>query len=325
MRRSIVSVAVLIAGCGGSPEPEGAGPPEILQVLARERVEGEEGIELAPRLVAGDHEDIGEEDDREVTEAVAWDGQRIRVVFDELLRGNHLEEIPCADGSWTQVPLGMDFDDVARCAGADLSRCEGLCLEQGGILDENGDGGFDDTRLIADAVVLTCDGEVIALDVQKSYYQPSGNQQMSSAGVESLGPAVVIAPGAGMPPGSTCGFSFAGSVVDKQDEGVGSTADITFTVEPFQVAGGEMPEILLNAELDAATIPGAVKITAGGVEVDDPIVELGEHLGTLVVGVPDGFVSGTEYVVTVTGGEQGLKDVHGDSLAADATITWSAP
>jgi hypothetical protein len=123
MRESIIAAAVLFTACGGSPEPEGAGPPEILQVLARERVEGEEGIELAPRLVAGDHEDIGEEDDREVTEAVAWDGQRIRVVFDELLRGNHLEEIPCADGSWVEVPVGTDFDDVARCAGPDLSRC----------------------------------------------------------------------------------------------------------------------------------------------------------------------------------------------------------
>ena len=325
MRRSIIPWAVLITGCGGGSGPAGEGPPEILQVLARERVAGDEGIELAPRLVHGDHEDIGEDDDREVTEAVAWDGQRIRVVFDELLRGNHLEEIPCADGSWTQVPVGTDFDDVARCAGADLSRCEALCRDQGGILDENGDGNFDDTRLIADAVVLTCDGEVIPLDVQKSYYQPSGNQQMSSAGVESLGPAVVIAPGAGMPPGSTCGFAFAGSVVDKQDEGVGSTADITFTVEPFQVVGGEWPEIMLNAELDAATLPGAVRMTADGVEVDDPIVELGEHGGTLIVGVADGFVSGTEYVVTLLGGAPGLADIHGDTLAADATITWSAP
>jgi hypothetical protein len=325
MHRSIIPGAVLIAGCGGGAEPVGEGPPEILQVLARERVEGDEGIELAPRLVHGDHEDIGEEDDRAVTEAVAWDGQRIRIVFDELLRGNHLEEIPCADGSWARVPVGMDFDDVARCAGADLSRCEGLCLDQGGILDENGDGGFDDTRLIADAVVLTCDGEVVPLDVQKSYYQPSGNQQMSSAGVESLGPAVVIAPAAGMPPGSTCGIGFADSVVDKQDEGVGDTADIGFTVEAFQVAASELPEIVLNAELDPATLPGAVTVTADGVEVDDPTVLIGDHTGTLVIAVPGDFQSGSEYVVTLRGGASGVKDIHGDELAADTTITWSVP
>src|SRR5688572_25481228 len=120
MRRSIIPVAVLLVGCGGGPEVQGEGPPEVLQVLARERVEGDEGVVLAARLAYGDHESVGEEDDRDVTEAVAWDGQRIRVVFDELLRGNFLEEIPCADGSWAQVPVGMTFDDVARCAGADL-------------------------------------------------------------------------------------------------------------------------------------------------------------------------------------------------------------
>jgi hypothetical protein len=44
-----------------------------------------------------------------------------------------------------------------------------------------------------------------------------------------------------------------------------------------------------------------------------------------VVGVADGFVSGTEYVVTITSGEQGLADIRGNVLAEDATIRWSAP
>jgi hypothetical protein len=315
MPRSIIPLAVVCAGCGAG-EPEGAGPPEVLQVLVKERIAGEEGVELASRLAYGDHDDVGEEDDRAVTEAVAWEGQRIRVVFDELLRGNFLEEIPCADGSWTQVPVGTTFDELGE-----------LCPDAGGILDTNGDGGFDDTRLIAGAVVLTCDGEEVPLDVQKSYYQPSGNQVMSSVGVDSLGPAVVIAPGAGMPPGATCGIDFAGSVVDKQDEPVGDTGDIGFTVEPFQVVGSEPADgatdvavdtaiaIHLNAALVEATV--AARLRGGDDDVETTAVVEG---GSVVVTVPGGLAAATTYTLTLVAG---VEDVHGDALAADTTITWS--
>jgi hypothetical protein len=313
-------------GCGGA-EPDGAGPPEILQVLVRER--GAEGLEA--RLAYGDHEDIGEEDDREVTDAVAGEGQRIRVVFDQLLRGNFLEEVACADGSWAEVPVGMDFDDVARCAGADLSRCGGLCLDHGGILDDNGDGAFDDTRLIEGAVVLTCGGAAVPLDLQRSYYQPSGTQRISagSAGTDALGPAVVLVAAGGLPPGTTCGLGFSDRVVDRQDQPVGDTGDIGFGVEPFRVAASEPPDgavdveagetiaIHLNATLDAGSVAGRVALSAGGA----PVAVTAEVDGaSIVVTVPGGLAAATEHVVTLS---VGIADVFGDVLAADTTITWS--
>src|SRR5215207_4470943 len=135
MRRSIIAMLLFGGGCSVPGDPlESDGPPRILQVLARERVavtddEGHERIELQARLAFGDHPDIDvEHDDRVVSAAVARDGQRIRIVVDELLRGSSLEEIACADGSWSRVPLGTDIDAIARCAGADLSRCDAVCI-----------------------------------------------------------------------------------------------------------------------------------------------------------------------------------------------------
>src|ERR1700752_4915250 len=109
MRRSIIAMLIFCSGCNGAPgDPlESDGPPRILQVLARERVavtddEGHEHVELQARLAFGDHPDIDvEHDDRVVGEAVARDGQRMRIVVDELLRGGSLEEVACADGSWS--------------------------------------------------------------------------------------------------------------------------------------------------------------------------------------------------------------------------------
>jgi hypothetical protein len=335
MRTWIIFVG--LAGCGtqhASSELQPEGPPDILQVFAKERVDGE----LAARLAYGDHPDIDTEvDDREVTAAVARDGQRLRVVFDELLRGNDLEEVACADGSWSRVPPGSDFDDVARCAGADLSRCEGICIGADGpvgILDENGDGAFDDTRLIDGVVVLTCDDAAVPLDVQRSYYQPSGSQLLStgSVGTDSLGPAVVITAAEGMRPSSHCGLTFDDSIQDRQGEHV-PAADIGFDVEPFVVASSEPPDgtldvaldtvvsVQANATLDPATVAGNFHLQAGGTDVEDATFAVSaDDDATVVVTVPGGLVAGTEYVITVS---VGLSDVFADALAADHTITFS--
>src|SRR5262245_56791249 len=174
MRKSIIAMLIFGSGCNAAPgDPlESDGPPRILQVLARERVavtddKGNAHVELQARLAFGDHPDIDvEHDDRIVSDAVARDGQRIRIVVDELLRGSSLEEVACADGSWSRVPPGTDIDDIARCAGADLSRCKAVCIGDSGpvgILDANGVGAIDDTRLIEGAVVLTCDGVAVPL------------------------------------------------------------------------------------------------------------------------------------------------------------------
>jgi hypothetical protein len=341
MWRSNAVIVAALAGCTGATSSDGlepAGPPEILQVLVRERADGE----LVNRLAHGDHPDIGDEDDREVSAAVARDGQRIRVVFDELLRGNFLEEVPCADGSWSRVPVGADFDDVAACAGADLSRCRGICIGPDGpigILDENGDGAFDDTRLIEGAATITCDGEPVVVDPQRSYYQPSGSQRLDtgSVGTDSLGPAVVIAPASGMRPGATCTIGFAAEVVDKQGERVGDTGDISFQVEPFVVHqsqpadGAEDVEltdpdssdaviaILLNAALDPGELAGRIAITAGGVDLDDLETMVSpDDDATVLIPIAGGFAPATTYAVAISG----VLDIYGD-VVPDTTITFT--
>jgi hypothetical protein len=341
MYRSILyAVAVVpMVGCDDAAGPDG--PPEILQVFARERVDVDGVIELHARLAYGDHPDIDRElDDREVGAAVARDGQRLRVVFDRLLRGNALEEVACADGSWTRVPVGTDYEDVAACAGPDLSRCEGLCLDAGGILDENGDGAFDDTRLIDGAVTLSCDGAVVPLDPERSFYQPSGTQQLSagSVGTDSLGPAVVLVPAGGMAPRSRCNIAFSDQVVDKQDRPVGDTSAIDFAIEAFQLVASDPADgaadvaltaegsedaviaIQLNAALDPETVRHAVRIDAGASPLDDVEAEVSpDDDATILVTLPGGFEAATTYVVTVAGD---VEDVHGDRLDAETTITW---
>jgi hypothetical protein len=354
MRRSIIAMLIFGSGCTGAPDDplDTAGPPRILQVLARERVtvtddEGHEHVELQARLAFGDHAAIDvEHDDRVVSDAVARDGQRIRIVVDELLRGSSLEEVACADGSWSRVRPGADIDDVARCAGADLSRCEAVCIGDDGpigILDANGDGAIDDTRLVEGAVVLTCDGVNVPLDAGRSYYQPTGSQRLSTAsvGTDSLGPAIAIVPAAGMRPGATCTLGFD-DVVDKQGIAL-ETSAISFGVEAFTLASSEPHDgatgvalhdedstdatiaIQLNAELVPESVHGAIEISAGGVDLDDlyPTMAADDE-ATIHITVPGGFKPGTEYKVRIAGGAGGIKDRYNDTLDKDHTITWTA-
>jgi hypothetical protein len=292
-----------------------------------------------------------------VSDAVARDGQRIRIVVDELLRGSSLEEVACADGSWSRVPSGTDIDDIARCAGADLSRCEAVCIGDSGpvgILDANGDGAIDDTRLIEGAVVLTCDGVAVPLDAARSYYQPAGSQRLSTAslGTDSLGPAIAIVPAIGMRPGAMCVLGFT-DVVDKQGLALcasagggactpGDTSAISFGVEAFTLASSEPHDgatavalhgtgstdatinIQLNSELVPETVTGAIKVSAGGVDLGDFNATMAaDDEATIHITVPGGFKAGTEYKVTIVGGASGIKDRYDDTLATDHTITWT--
>lgn len=365
MRKSVVVMFIFGSGCSGGPgDPlDSDGPPRILQVLARERVaivddDGHERVELAARLAFGDHPDIDAvTDDRVVGEAVARDGQRIRVVVDELLRGSSIEEIPCADGSWSRVPAGTDIDDIARCAGADLSHCEAVCIGADGpvgILDANGDGAIDDTRLIDGAVVLTCDGVTVALDRSRSYYQPAGSQRLAagSVGTDSLGPAIAIVPAEGMRPGATCTLAFT-DVVDKQGLALcaavagggctpGDTSAISFGVEAFTLAATEPHDgatdvpltsdgsedaaisIQLNSELAPASLRGAIRVKAGDLDLDDLDATMAEDdAATIHISVPGGFRAGTEYTVTIVGGAGGLKNRFDDALAEDHVVHWT--
>lgn len=241
-----VGAMLALAACGDAASEEDLhpeGPPMIQQVRLLERVDG-----VATGAFAfGTHPLAILRDAHPVSTAVA-SGNRLRVVVDELLRGNSLEEIACqfaVDGdAFAPIPDGTTPEDVEACTGSLASiakHCTGahaLCvcqLDAGcpsgtgsdgaaivtpkgtsvGVLDRDQDGAADTNHLIAGAVTLRCDDVDVPLDGFASFWSPSGNQiAPADGGFDALGPAIVLAPAA-MPTDATCGLAFARTVVDK--------------------------------------------------------------------------------------------------------------
>ena len=232
------------------------GPPMIQQVRLKEKsaLGGMSGLE---RVVFGfgTHPDAQPSEAHPVTAASA-SGNKLRIVLDELLRGNNLEEIACraevADGTaFGRVPVGATPDDIARCAVAQdalparcpasnpLSVCicakDGGCLSADqtfttprgqpvGVLDRDLDGAADGTRFLQGAVGIRCGaagGPIdVPIDLDMSFWTPSGNQQKpAQGGFDALGPAIVLVPGP-LPTGLACGVAFSPQVVDKDGIGV---------------------------------------------------------------------------------------------------------
>lgn len=229
-----------------------AGPPMIRQVMLTERVTNTIGETIVRQVIAfGSHPDAQPEEQHRVPAALA-SGQRIRVVIDELLVGNHLEELQCNervdDDDFSRVPVGATPDDIARCAVVPellAQSCKGakaVCLraEDGvpvGVRDEADatgrpykDGIADATQMIAGVASVRCGGPGsaaptpidVSIDQRRSYWQPGGNQQRPPVddglrGLMSIGPAVVMVPSRDLPTGLPCTVVFASSVVDKSD------------------------------------------------------------------------------------------------------------
>ena len=217
----------------------------------------------------GTHPMATADDAHAVTTAQAR-SNKLRIIVDELLRGNDLEELECRypvdEDAFARVPVGATPDDVARCAVAqDLlpARCPGsnplsLCicqLDAGcpsgltsdgnasitprgasvGVLDRDQDGAADVTQFIAGAAGITCGTIVVPIDLKMSYWTPSGNQQKpAQGGFDALGPAVVVVPSQGLPTSMECGVTFAPSVVDKDGNQVCAPpgGDITLGCNP---------------------------------------------------------------------------------------------
>ncbi len=258
--RLLVGVAWFWVACSSNSNTElnPAGPPMIRQVFVEEKVEIQDTDRVRTGLAFGDHPQIKEaDDDREVTRAVASRSQEIRIVFDELLRGNPLEEIGCADGSFSAVPAGADPDDIAKCSGmgTELARCSGehaVCLDAAGdpigILDGNSDGAADNFRMIdysgndcddpttenpidpgtmmqvSDgssrdlAVKLTCGGVDIPLGCASSFYNPSGNQLIPGGPIGIRGLGpAIILRPRGLRTSSMCSLTVRSEVVDTDD------------------------------------------------------------------------------------------------------------
>jgi hypothetical protein len=372
------ALAVLLGGCGEtekSTELRPEGPPMVMQVFVRELVtttdpNGNMITRNVIQLAYGDHPDISQDtDNRQVTAALADTRQKIRVVIDELLVGNTLEEIACADGTWSRVPLGATPDDIADCAGpleAIRQTCTGefaVCIGADGpvgVLDENEDGASDDSRLIEGVVSVLCGGVEIPIDRQLSFYQPSGNQQIpAGAGINGLGPAIVIQPTQGLRTGSECTIEIDDSVVDKNDGlpicapttnplesndcEFGDTSAIRFTTEPLRITGsnpvdGQTNVALtlgttgnativaqFNAPIDAASVVGAVVVEADGVEVTGlPDATVSTDDPTFVNQViPGGYDPTTTYTVTLVSGDNGINDQFGGVLPEDHTFSFT--
>jgi hypothetical protein len=208
----------------------------------------------------GSHADAQPSEQHPVTTAAA-SGNQLRIIMDELLRGNNLEEVQCravidAD-AFGPVPVGDTPDDIARCAAAQdvlPVRCPGsssrsVCIctldagcmipkttitvprgESVGIQDADGDGAADATQFIASAVAIRCGAIDVPTAPEFSYWTPSGTQQTpAQGGFDVLGPAIVLVPAAPLPTGSDCALVFAPSVVDKDGNQVCAPAggDIT--------------------------------------------------------------------------------------------------
>ncbi|MBA3502879.1 MAG: Ig-like domain-containing protein [Myxococcota bacterium] len=195
--------------------------------------------------LAGDDEVASTRPAGMVTSAAALNGalvNQLRVIVDELLVGNYLEEIACrgqVDADFlSRVPLGATPEDIARCAGPDdvlprtcaasnpLSVC--ICknpngclantkiIDMGmpvGVADIDKDGAADDTELINGAVNILCGPGLnikVPLDLKTSYWNPSGDQNRPAlGGFDALGPAIVISPAGALPTNVECQLAFA--------------------------------------------------------------------------------------------------------------------
>lgn len=239
------------------------GPPAIAEVRLKETYMTSTSTAFLPRRVFGfgTFPDATTEFEHPVTSA-AVAGQSFRIIMDELLIGNSLEQIQCrapvnSAGAFSSVPLGATPDDVALCSvnpDALKAACHGdhavcVCAIAGGcgsiaegdpvgVLDINNDGAADNTSFMAGAVGLRCGTIDVPIDLDQSYYSPSGDQQVpAKGGYDALGPAIVLVPvGGTMPTNSTCGLTFGADVTDKQGNKVctppaGRPADCTGPIE----------------------------------------------------------------------------------------------
>jgi hypothetical protein len=305
------------------------GPPMIQQVRMKEMYTDAGGNiqERGPLFAFGTHKLVESADQAHpVTSAKAVENN-LRVIMDELLVGNYLEEINCREqvdeDSYDTVPVGATPDDIAKCAvPKDVLKgsCKGdhtVCMckldtgcgvngeikkgEPVGVLDVNQDGAADQHRMIQGSVGLRCGTIDVPIDLLKSYWNPSGDQQVPAmGGFDALGPAIVLVPSvpSGAPSGTlpfyptntTCNLTFAPSVVDKQGNQVcappdgditksctpGDVSAFSFKVEPLAVRAGMSSiqdgdtgvsrtgsvNLKFSAPIAAATL-GAVTMTEG--------------------------------------------------------------
>ncbi len=251
-----LGVALVASACtdtASATDLNPAGPPMLRQVRMNAKITNADGSQSTKRVFAYGTHELAKADEVvfPVTSANAVNNS-FRLIIDELLVGNNLEEVACRapvdEDSFSRVPIGATPDDIARCAVADdalpascggptavcLCNIPGGCMSTTGeaiavgapvgVLDINQDGATDDTQFIAGSVGIKCGDIDVPINLDTSYWNPSGDQNKPAVGgFEALGPAIVLTPGdathgAAMPTGLDCQIVADPSIVDKQGE-----------------------------------------------------------------------------------------------------------
>lgn len=262
LRRLLLS-ALVVGSASACTDTDSAtnlnpeGPPMLRQVRLNHRVfdATNPAVSFPRRIFAfGTHElAAAEEVKADVNTAIVLNNE-IRLIVDELLVGNNLEEIACRgnvdDDNFARVPLGSNPDDISRCAVADdalgvscggatavcmcqnelgCTRDSGVMVALGepvGVRDANQDGAVDDMQFIAGAVRILCGAAGSEIDVPislngdltGSYWNPSGDQNRpAQGGFDALGPAIVLKTQGPMPTNLPCQLSAAEAIVDKEN------------------------------------------------------------------------------------------------------------
>lgn len=358
------------------------GPPMIRQIMINESTIAMNGATQKSdnQLAFGTHAStLFRDDDGLVETATIKGNQEVRIVLDEQIRGNSLEEISCANGSFSRIPDGTTPDDINDCSGPidSLQNCKiDLCLDTDPssptfgkpvgvelVENQNGTGDRFTLRMIdfdpdpaEDAVELgaqiVCDGVAVRMDPTLSFWNPSGNQTISSnpaLGKKGLGPVIVLKTiaGVGLPASQNCTIQFHPDVVDHDgnqicapegglvDNGctAGDTSRVAFgtqaiAIDDVDIEDGSMNVsvdesgffgVYFNANMDSSTL-AAVTLTANGAPVLTPPAIQDDDKTTMLFSLPDPFLPNATYVLTVG---TGLHDQYGQGLTQDAVITWT--
>lgn len=351
MRRllNVVWVAAATVGVAGCTDNESAtnlrpeGPPTILQVRMIENYEISGSTADRTVFAFGEHEMADDSLEHEVTSAKPLQN-KLRIVMDELLVGNSLQEIQCrgsVDGdAYQRVPLGTTPDHIAACSGPqDVLRetctgthrvcvCEqdggcdvnGTLVERGepvGVQDINQDGAADGFRFIAGSVGIRCGSIDVPIDLDASYWYPSGTQLVPArGGFDALGPAIVLVPRDGLPTNLPCQLVFADDVVDKQGERVCAPAggDPNGACEAGDVSAFQFTVSALAFQSEPEDMATGVSLTDPAVFISNMTIDATTLSGILVENVTDSvtLVEGTDYTLSVVTGRQ-------------VRVTWTNP
>tara|TARA_R110002096_G_scaffold361075_4_gene554193 strand:- start:223 stop:1353 length:1131 start_codon:yes stop_codon:yes gene_type:complete len=337
------------------------GPPMVRQLFVTEWIPSNGSRAVSSGMAFGQHDDRRfRDDDGEVTQAAVHQVlQKIQVVLDEQLPLFSLDEVGCADDSFSRVPDGTTTSELVLCSSSQPSLADcavDVCKEAGGILDFNLTGYPDKRRLHNFApsgetpeygVAVVCDGVAAELSPVESFYAGGGSQD-ASLGIQGLGPAIhlrLVKPTV-LRSSATCHVRFRPEIVDEDGNAIcaplggiisegcepGDTEKLVFQTEPLFVLStspsdgatdaliaGDNLRVNLNTQIDSESI-AAVSLRKDGVPVDATVELLENSIGAVRLFSAEPLLPNTEYEFFV---DSTLRDVHGAEILAESSTKWT--